>query len=160
MFDYYAMPESWPGRAESKTLHWQQRASCVETAILQDITATLGNNFNPEQLIPYVQLHEFEALVFSEVKTMAAVVAPLHSSNSEKALIQKFQAILDEKGFPEAINDSYSTCPSRRIQAIVNGYRKRSNGPIITQKIGLPTLRERCQHFAEWVLKLEALNGQ
>ncbi len=160
MFDYYAMPESWPGRTESKALPWDERAAHVEARILADVVATLGADFNPRQLIPYVQLHEFEALTFAETKEMAAVLAPIHPFLGERSLADRFQEILDEKGHPEAINDGHDTCPSRRITGIVPAYRKRTNGPIITQRIGLATIRARCDHFADWLAKLEAIGGQ
>ena len=64
MFDYYAMPDSWPGRTFANGLTWDQRASHVEAAMLADIVQMAGNSFNPRQFVPYVQLHEFEALAF------------------------------------------------------------------------------------------------
>ena len=109
-------------------------------------------------MIPYVQLHEFEALAFAEIGQMASVLAPLQGFQ-EGSLVRQFQAILDEKGHPEAINDGYDTCPSRRIASIVPAYRKRTSGPIITRRIGIDILRSRCNHFGEWLLKLEALSG-
>lgn len=34
---------------------------------------------------------------------------------------------------------------------------KASAGPIVAEKIGLPTLRLKCEHFREWLGKLERL---
>ena len=61
MFDYYAMPDDWPGRASSRRLAWQRRAEHVQTEMLAAITAEMGQSFNSRAFLPYVQLHEFEA---------------------------------------------------------------------------------------------------
>lgn len=158
MFDYYAMPADWPGRADSVQKPWHERASTVEKMIQKDITDTLGGKFNPKYFVPYVQLHEFEALAFAGVEVLAAVLNPIGGSSPE-SLAKQFQDIVDEAGHPEAINDSYQTCPSRRIAAIVPAYKKRAQGPIVTARIGLDRLREQCSHFGEWLTRLESLSS-
>lgn len=157
MFDYYAMPNSWPGRVASKTLPWQQRAAHVETEVMADIVASMGSSFNPSQFIPYVQLHEFEALAFADVQKLAEVTAPLRPIFTVDQLTQHYQSVLDAAGHPEAINDNYATCPSRRITAKVAAYRKPLHGPIVTKRIGLDVLRAQCDHFAAWLATLETL---
>lgn len=158
MFDYYAMPDSWPGRVSSKELPWQDRACHVEQALVADIATQIGGEFDPRQFIPYVQLHEFEALVFSGPATLAAVTAPV--ARLDPACLQShFESILEEAGHPEAINDSYETCPSRRITSAVRPYRKPLHGPIVTARVGLDVLRAKCTHFAGWLDRLESLQG-
>jgi hypothetical protein len=157
MFDYYAMPEDWPGRTASRGLPWQQRAAHVEKAVLANVTAEMGGGFNPIQFIPYVQLHEFEALTFADVQKLAEVTALLTTGFLVDSLTQYYQAVLDSAGHPEAINDHFETCPSRRITSRVAAYRKPLHGPIVTTRIGLDVLRARCDHFATWLAKLEAL---
>ena len=158
MIDYYAMPEDWPGRVDSKKLEWNQRATLVEERISGDIENLMGNNFNPKFFIPYVQLHEFEALAFADIGALTSVVAPL-SNISANNIENQFAEILEEAGHPEAINDGYETCPSRRITKIVKAYKKRSQGPIVTSRIGLDALRERCDHFASWIKRLESIGA-
>lgn len=156
MFDYYAMPTDWPGRAESANLPWEQRADRVESQVLADVTAAMGGSFDPRFFIPYVQLHEFEALAFADVEKLASVVAPLGNwSWRVEELAARFQEVVNDAGSPEAINDSYETCPSRRITKIERAYRKRVHGPIVTGRIGLDVLRRECQHFAAWLDRLE-----
>ena len=156
MFDFYAMPTDWPGREEAARLPWDKRGDHVEQAIIEDVKARLDSSFDDRQLIPYIQMHEFEALVFADVGVLAEKTDPL-SMWPVGSLKAKFQEILDEAGDPEAINDSYETCPSRRITGHVSRYRKKLNGPIITKAIGLETLRRECTHFDEWVARLEAV---
>ena len=161
MFDYYAMPTDWPGRAESMNLPWEQRANHVESRVLAEVTATMGDRFDPRFFIPYVQLHEFEALAFADVEKLASVVAPLGIwSWRVEELTARFQKIVDDAGSPEAINDSYETCPSRRITNFERAYRKRVHGPIVTGRIGLQVLRSKCLHFANWLGRLENASGE
>lgn len=93
MFDYYAMPADWPGRIESKNKPWQKRARTVEEKILQDVKESLSSSFNPRQFIPYVQLHEFEALAFADVELLVSVLAPI-ASHSAETLIGHFTGVL------------------------------------------------------------------
>ncbi len=156
MFDYYAMPSDWPGRTESKNKPWQSRAKFVEEKILKDIRETLSSSFNPMMFIPYVQLHEFEALAFADIEQLVSVLSPI-ASHSKETLLTHFQEVLAKSGHPEAINDSYETCPSRRITNQVPAYKKRAQGPIVAKRIGIPRLRQKCTHFDNWLSRLEAI---
>ncbi len=158
MFDYYAMPTDWPGRTEAANLPWDQRGDHVEQAIIEDLNAFIGDEFDERQMIPYVQMHEFEALAFADVAVLSERTAPL-STHSAEVLSRHFQDVLDEAGAPEAINDDYETCPSRRITGQVKQYRKSLHGPIITRTIGLQRLRQACEHFDEWITRLEAVGA-
>ena len=157
MFDYYGMPEDWPGRAQASSRPWEHRAAFVEQMVSAEIQKQLDDRFNPQLFIPYVQLHEFEALAFAKVETLVEVVSPLHKGRADH-LLESFQKILKQAGAPEAINDSYETCPSRRILKLVPAYTKTAQGPIVTGRIGIETLRQRCPHFASWLSRLEQLN--
>jgi hypothetical protein len=156
MFDYYAMPEDWPGRTQAKNLPWHDRASFVEKEIHASIAASMDNRFNPSQFIPYVQLHEFEALAFSDIDALVAVLTPLGSQTAQ-TLHQQFRKILDSAGHPEAIDDGYLTSPARRIAGLAPAYKKRAHGPIIAKRIGLDSLRTSCTHFGNWLTRLEAI---
>jgi hypothetical protein len=157
MFDYYALPDDWPGRTKSKKLAWKDRAGHVEVEVQEDIVAAMGVGFDRKYFIAYIQLHEFEALAFADVEKLAEVTEPL-SDSSATVLKKKFASILANARHPEAINDSYDTCPSRRIAGVVRAYKKRVHGPIVTNRIGLDVLRQRCNHFAMWLEKLEKIN--
>ena len=156
MFDYYAMPLDWPGREAAAGIMWNERASIVEAMIHTDIVAAMGYGFDPKYFVPYVQLHEFEALAFADVEVLAATLAPI-AKQPVDILIEIFQGILAKAGHPEAINDGYATCPSRRITSTVTAYKKRAQGSIITSRIGIDVLRARCTHFGEWLTRLEQL---
>lgn len=57
-------------------------------------------------------------------------------------------------------SDEKNTAPSKRIIGQIPEYErmKVSAAPIVAEKIGLPTLRLKCTHFAEWLCTLEKLN--
>ncbi len=159
MIDYYAMPDNWPGRAEASQLDWQSRASFVEERLAEEIANEMGDRFNQEFFIPYVQLHEFESLAFADIERLVSVVHPLSELRRDH-LTRTFEAILEAAGHPEAINDGWETCPSRRILGVVPTYRKALHGPIVTSRIGLNVLRERCDHFALWLNRLESIGAE
>ena len=118
----------------------------------------MGSSYNPAQFIPYVQLHEFEALVFSDPRAMADRLAAVKQTSPDR-LFGVFSSIVEEAGGPEDINDHHHTCPSKRIMGIVAGYGKPLHGPLITQQIGLDVLRAKCPHFGAWLTKLESLGN-
>lgn len=157
MFDFYGLPLDWPGRAEASGLPWQDRAEHVERALADDISTRMGSSFNPARFVPYVQLHEFEALLFADLEALVAVTGML-SQTPPARLREAFGAILTEAhGQPEAIDDGFDTCPSHRIASLVPAYRKRLHGSILVARIGLNAMIANCPHFGEWVGALEAL---
>lgn len=99
------------------------------------------------------------SVAFADVEALVSVTRPL-SNRTPKRLAENFTEILDEAGHPEAINDSYTTCPSRRITEVVPAYRKRVYGPIVTKRIGMDMLRDHCDHFACWVAQPEKLDTE
>lgn len=111
----------------------------------------MGNSWNPARFIPYVQMHEFEALLFSNTSVLAG---------NDPKISERFLQVLKSFSYPEEINDHYDTCPSRRIQQHLENYVKTVDGIVIAQKIGLQTMRQECPHFNEWITKLENLGNQ
>ena len=158
MFDFYGLPYNWPGRTEAARLPYHQRADHVEDAISRQIRHAMQGHFDEYRFAPYIQLHEFEALAFADVEVLASVMAPV-SGKPAHVLARKFEEVLEEVGDdPEAINDSYETCPSRRILSIAPRYKKVLHGAIVTGRIGMNTLCDRCRHFSQWIDRLVAMN--
>ena len=155
MFDFYALPNDWPGRDEASRLPVALRGQRVEDKLKEDMVQHVGPDFHRDRFIPYVQVHEFEALVFSDIDTLAKTTTPL-SRHPEARLQSHFSQVLKNAGTPESIDDGYETCPSRRIMSMAPSYRKAAHGPIIAKRIGLDRLRQACPHFNQWVCKLES----
>lgn len=153
LFDFYGMPESWPGRVHAARLSYPENGLWVEKELFEDIINRLGRRFPRERFIPHVQLHEFEALVFTDPRILCDVLrAP--------EMLGVVEDIREEYPNPEMINDSPETAPSKRLLRIFDDYRKAIHGVITTRRVGLPALRLACPHFALWVKKLENLVPQ
>lgn len=150
MFDFYGMPDDWPGRQAARTAVFEQKAEMVEQTIMQDIQSQMGRHFDQARFIPYVQMHEFEALLFSEPVLLAEAVG-------QPELAADLQGISAAFASPEEINDNVTTSPSHRLMALLPGYRKPLLGAIAARRIGLPAMRQRCPHFDGWVSRLEQL---
>jgi len=111
---------------------------------------------NP-RFIPYVQVHEFEALVFVDLDRLANQFPDGEADGAAQRL--KIE-IVDLS--PEEINDGEQTAPSKRLIREVPTYRslKSVAGPLIAAEVGLANLRASCPHFGEWVSKLEMLSDE
>jgi hypothetical protein len=152
MFDFYGLPGDWPGRSEAKAkgLKKIEAVREIERAINQDIAESLATAADSLPFFAYLSLHEYEALLFSDPAQLASVT--LGASDAEK-----FAAVVAECGGCEEINDNPLTAPSKRILGIAPGYRKTTDGPVAAQRIGLKTMREKCPHFHEWLIRMEKL---
>lgn len=152
--DFYGMPNDWPGRQQAETYqNGEEKAKIVEEALMADVCEQMGESFNPLRFIPYVQLHEFEALLFADSSVLAQTLGEPKLEGQLTAIRQAFST-------PEEINDNYETCPSRRIARLYPGYQKVLNGISTTKAMGLLKLRAECPHFNSWITKLESLAQQ
>lgn len=154
MVDYYALPQNgegaWPGRAAAASLLFADKAPTVQQALSASIAERIGGNFNLQRFLPYVIMHEFEGLLFSDCQCFANGIA-------QPELAEAFQAIRDAFSTPEEINDSPITAPSKRVEALVSGYEKPLYGNLAILEIGLDTLRRECPLFDRWVASLETI---
>lgn len=148
MFDLYALPDDFPGFEKIKTI----RDPYLKVSNLEK---DFADEINDNRFIPYIQLHEFEALLFCGIEYIAE-----HYPGSEKRCKQLTQA-LQNVGNPELINNGPTTAPSKRIIEAIEGdkkthynYNKPKTGKFVTGKIGIDMLRERCKHFNDWIEKL------
>jgi hypothetical protein len=152
MVDYYGLPQTglkaWPGRAKAATLAFERKAETVEDALLADVCQEMGRNFDARRFIPYVMMHEFEGLLFSDCERFATGIG-------QPDLASKFQAIRDQFTSPEEIDDSPITAPSKRVQALIPSYEKPLLGTLAMIEIGLDKIRAECPHFRRWIERLE-----
>lgn len=107
-----------------------------------------------EKFIPYVQMYEFEGLLFS---CPTAMHNTLNQPNFEPNVRIWASNILNKfENDPEKINDSPHTAPSKRLESNTN-YRKTTHGPNIAKEIGITKLRDSCVGFNQWLNNLEQL---
>ena len=153
MVDYYGMPQSqsrqWPGRIAANNLPFEQKATTMQNALARDIREHMGTDFDQNRFIPYVSMHEFEALLFSDCRGFAGSI-------EHPEIGSAMQEVLDQFGNPEKIDDSQETAPSKRILALLPTYDKVAMGATAIQDIGLDSIRGQCQNFACWLSRLEA----
>ena len=121
MVDYYGLPTTWPGRAKAPALPFPDRAGSVEREILDDVSGELGDSFDRRRFIPYVVMHEFEGLLFSDPEGFGRSIG-------KGDLTPSFQAIRNEFDTPEQINDSPDTAPSKRVLGSGPGLPEASTG--------------------------------
>lgn len=154
MVDFYGLPKhgdgAWPGRAVAAGQAKQRKASSVESALLKNVVETMGAKFNKNRFVPFVMMHEFEGLLFSDCEAFGRGIGRPDLEN-------RFRQVRDAFETPEDINDSPITAPSKRVEEIVPGYEKPLLGVLAILEIGLQTIRAECPHFASWLNKLESL---
>jgi hypothetical protein len=154
LFDFYALPlEDWPGYPHSATLPPAQAVAHIEAGLTAGASAEIPN-LMPGRFIPYIQLFEFEALLFADPAAMA-------QSFGDSALAPIFAGIASGCGGCEGIDDGPTTAPSKRIQthfpAYIKGSGVNAHAPIILGQIARTNwaqLLVSCPRFASWLDRL------
>lgn len=110
------------------------------------------DTFVLSRLDVYIQMYEFEGLLFSSPETIAEHI----KHNGGKNLTEKWakEILYEFGGKPETINDSPHTAPSKRLEKYTN-YSKTIHGPNIARAIGIHELRQKCPYFDQWLAKIE-----
>ncbi len=142
MIDYYGFSSKVPFEDDIKGGSCFERVIRLEKKFKEDI--------GHKKFLPYIQLHEFEAMVFVSPE----VVAAAFKQEDKEAEINKIKSSFKTV---EEINDNPATIPSRRLLKIFPGYQKTLHGPLIVKRTGLETIRKECSHFNQWLTQLENL---
>lgn len=147
--DYYGIKNDWPGLKEAKEQSTpKSKAEKINRATKARVNELFQDWDSERRFIPYVSMHEFEALLFSEPQKLAE---KLNVSQS------KIDKILSDCGEPENIDDSPQTAPSKRLEDLSDRFKKTSTGIMIAKAIGLTKIRERCPIFTNWLRSVEDL---
>lgn len=151
-FDFYGLPNDFPGKTDAKRQQGsREKAQCLLAAFTAELKSRLGDD-PLRRFIPYVQLHEFEGLLFSDTTAFAAGIG-------HKTLAGNFAAIRREFESPEDINDGPLTAPSKRIKKLFTMYEKPLHGSLGAMEVGLGAIRKECLLFDEWLKRIEALSA-
>ena len=147
MIDLYGLPNDFPGKADITRNPNNPRQYC------EVLEKAFGGDIEDRRFIPYLQLHEYETLLYSDPDAFTV------SFDECDAAIAGLKGIAAEFKDIERINDSEATAPSKRIIGLLDVYggMKPTAGPDIAEYIGLAKLRELCSHFSDWIGRLEAL---
>ncbi len=145
MFDFFKLPTDFPGYSGlTKISDLYRKVEHLEKEWFDELSQ---DNF-----IPYISLHEFEALLFSDLQKFENW---FDKDSAEKLRNERLQF-----ESPEHINNSPQTAPSKRISKCCRGYDKPLHGSLIAQAIGLDTIRHQCKHFDKWLTHLEDLKKE
>ena len=145
--DYYGIKGDWPGLEKSKTKSaTAEKAESVNSETKKQVERLFEGHLASKRFIPYVAMHEFEALLFSEPEILAEHLGV------RRAEIEK---ILSECGGPEEIDDSPDSAPSKRLEKLSSRFKKTTTGIAIAKSTGLAKIRARCLLFDQWMTKIE-----
>jgi len=120
-----------------------------KSTLEQKIADTVADPLR-SKIIPYVQMYEFEGLLFTSPEAIENNICERGLKDWAETILKQFSCN------PEAINDSPQTAPSKRLKG-KSDYLKTVHGPNIAQDIGLTLLREKCAGFNGWINQLESL---
>ena len=140
LLDFYGLPKDFP--AMNTLGSSVDRAKMVESAFQDDI--------GKRNFVANLVVHEFEGLLFSAPEAFGDWFDDVKTVSALKQIRNQYET-------PEDINDGKITAPSKRILKICEKYDKTMHGSLIAQDIGLPTIRQECPMFDQWIKRLEAL---
>ena len=146
LIDYYGIKHShnFPGWQEALNIEEKYtRMDFLFGKMKEDLPIHLQNRF-----IPYIQLHEFEGLLFSDVSVIQ------NNFTTDEIDMNALQAVVNRYDNPEMINDHPNTAPSKRLESAISGYDKVLYGNILAMDIGLEKIREKCPLFNEWITRM------
>lgn len=146
-FDYYGVKTkkfpNWEETVGINKANVRERIEILESGMLEEIDSNLRYRF-----IPYVQLHEFEALLFNNIEVFDEMFEFEQYDRAE--LLNIFNEFPD----PEMIDQGTETSPSHRLIKIIPAYRKVIQGNAIAEKIGIEQIRQKNKHFNDWIEQL------
>ena len=106
-----------------------------------------AENYDGNFFFPYVELHEFEAMLFFDLTKLKETYFEYDLTDLEECV--KVQSN------PELINNGEETAPSKRIIKCISCYDKANVGVDVLGKIGIENIAEKCRHFSECIKCIE-----
>jgi hypothetical protein len=143
MIDFYRLPTDFPGFGDKE-------AKRLSYDAVRYLESKFKDAVGHPKFFPYIAIHEFEALLFSEPETIVSEVRG-QDANAQTAL----QTVAKKYKNPEEINRDDP--PSKHILKHLTEYDKVLHGSLIAVEIGIEKMREKCPHFHEWLIELEKL---
>lgn len=140
MFDYYKLPTDFPGLPPKGTNAIDQ---------VEYLEKCLEKDLGIPNFIPYIQLYEFESLVFAGLDYLI-----LDYPGKSKAIEILKKELVSFDGEPEKVNNNPKTAPSKRLNRALGKYNKVKSGTTVTDKVGIKYLMKSCPHFGAWIEKL------
>lgn len=148
MLDYYQIPSDTPGWENWVNPDPMPQVYKIEKAMKDDLNLRIKT----EHFYPNLIVHEFEALLFSNVSCFDVCDGITEHARKELAKIRK------KYGTPELINNSVDTAPSKRIIKVYPEYSKTIDGRRVAEDIGIEKMIAECPHFSEWIETLKKIS--
>ena len=123
---------------------WSVKSSHIGQ--VEEMERCIKDDIKDVRFIPYIQLHEFEALLFASNEGF--------NSFFDEIQKEKAQQLINSYDNPEDINTTPEGAPSKRILAIKEDYDKVLEGNLIALEIGFSKIIEKCTRFRAWIEKL------
>lgn len=141
--DYFRIPTSMPDyeKCIRNTAPVYDKVACLEKALADEVS--------DRRFIPYIQVHEFEAVLFSSNAGFEAYYDEIEYKQT--------QQIIDKYENPELINGGAKTSPSNRILKIIPEYKKIVDGNLIALEVGMKMILTKCPKFKGWLKELEGI---
>jgi hypothetical protein len=146
LIDLYGLKNDFPGHDATRHLKPYNRVLEMERLLKEDL------DFH--KFIPYIQLHEYETLLFADTAVMEKWLG-LYNKIENNSFTKIKNSV--SGGNPELINEHPERAPSKRILSLCDSYDKVNDGILILKEIGLTQIRKECPHFNEWLSTLEQL---
>lgn len=140
LIDLYGLPNDFPGIDTCRCIDKYKYKYCIENKIQEDIE-NLGEMFK-ERFIPYIQLHEYEALFFSECTKKKLVDLQI----IEKNVLQNIHEN------PELINSNNP--PSFRLSEKYRKAKVEYNRKVL-DTIEIEFIIQNFRGFKEWIEKIK-----
>lgn len=137
--DFFRIPDNMP----DYDVAMQLPNSVAQVTALEE---GLAKSIHDWRFVPYIQRHEFEALVFSS-NVGFEKYCDEEQSEQTAAIVDSFQN-------PEDINSSPNTAPSKRLKVIIPNYDKVILGNLLALEIGMESILARCPRFSLWLQEL------
>lgn len=151
MFDFFRLPGDFPQYHNARQCQDHCRgAKILEDAMKKDILSKVPG-ISEDRFLPYIQLHEFEALLYTDIRV-------LKYDYLEDEEIRRIDRLYEEtKNIPpEEINHGADTAPSKRIMQAV-AYQKGDLPAEWLEFITIDRIREKCPHFSEWIERMKRI---
>ncbi len=149
--DYYGRGGAFPGESGvGKFDPVAEKKRTLEAAFYADVAQELAPRFEASRFIPYIQMYEFEGLLFSDPERLAVGLY-------KPEIVAQLMAIRALFPTPEDINNDKVSAPSKRILNLFPGYDKPVGGTLAAHRIGIDRIRASCPLFDSWVARLTQL---
>jgi len=146
MIDLYKLPSDFPRKTQAHSDPYKK---------VRSLEKVLAEEIQDARFIPYIMLHEFEALLLT--KTGLEIIRKRARVGKNDRSWKELQRDLARVRKPEMLNDGANSHPSARIKAIWPRFKKTTDGVGILEQVPWEELCAECHHFGDWIRKLEAL---